>query len=127
MCATLTVQTVAAFLRREGAVPGVLAHIGARAVVLDDRVEVQRHARPALQCNEFNQVIEMQQLVCWYMEVKRGRGERGKGLTTKEMVPEILNLPPSVQMQVIRIATNTDIAVEYDIDMGRWLNLFDSG
>lgn len=31
-------------------------------------------------------------------------------LTTKDMVPEILNLPPSVQMHVIRIATNTDIA-----------------
>lgn len=32
-------------------------------------------------------------------------------LTTKAMVPDVLNLPPRAQMQVIKMAKKTEIAV----------------
>lgn len=35
-------------------------------------------------------------------------------LTTKAIVPEVLNLPPSAQIQVIKIAKKTEIAVVRD-------------
>ena len=45
---TATTVDTAVLVRGERVVPGVLSGVGARPVILDDRVEVQHHTRPAL-------------------------------------------------------------------------------